>query len=78
MLTRRRHGHGQRVREFLGTSPSAPLQHLEELPAVTDEATVLAKDLKRRGFRFVGPTTIYAFMQAAGLVADLEKRMARK
>jgi DNA-3-methyladenine glycosylase I len=34
------------------------------------EATALAKDLKRRGWRFVGPTTIYAFMQAMGLVND--------
>jgi len=34
------------------------------------EATALAKDLKRRGFRFVGPTTVYAFMQAMGLVDD--------
>ena len=44
--------------------------HLDELPAVTDESTALSKDLKRRGFRFVGPTTMYAFMQAAGLVDD--------
>jgi DNA-3-methyladenine glycosylase I len=38
--------------------------------AVTAEATALAKDLKRRGWRFVGPTTVYAFMQAMGLVND--------
>ena len=43
---------------------------LAGLPASTDEAKALAKDLKRRGFRFVGPTTVYAFMQAAGLVDD--------
>jgi len=43
---------------------------LDELPSVTDEAGALSKDLKRRGFRFVGPTTAYAFMQAAGLVDD--------
>jgi DNA-3-methyladenine glycosylase I len=43
---------------------------LGELPAATDESTALSKDLKRRGFRFVGPTTMYAFMQAAGLVDD--------
>ena len=35
-----------------------------------DEAIALAKDLKRRGFTFVGPTTVYAFMQAMGLVND--------
>jgi DNA-3-methyladenine glycosylase I len=34
------------------------------------EAEALAKDLKRRGWRFVGPTTVYAFMQAMGLVND--------
>ncbi len=38
--------------------------------AVTPESTALAKDLKRRGWRFVGPTTVYAFMQAMGLVND--------
>jgi DNA-3-methyladenine glycosylase I len=36
----------------------------------TPTATALAKDLKRRGWRFVGPTTVYAFMQAMGLVND--------
>ncbi len=43
---------------------------LAELPTETAEARALSKDLKRRGFRFVGPTTVYAFMQAAGLVDD--------
>ncbi len=38
--------------------------------ARTAESTALAKDLKRRGWRFVGPTTVYAFMQAMGLVND--------
>ena len=38
--------------------------------AVTAESKALAKDLKRRGWRFVGPTTVYAFMQAMGLVND--------
>ena len=41
-----------------------------EVPAVTPESTALAKELKRRGFRFVGPTTAYALMQACGLVND--------
>jgi DNA-3-methyladenine glycosylase I len=41
-----------------------------EIPAVTPESTALAKALKRRGFRFVGPTTAYALMQACGLVND--------
>jgi DNA-3-methyladenine glycosylase I len=38
--------------------------------SVTPESKALAKDLKRRGWRFVGPTTVYAFMQAMGLVND--------
>ncbi len=38
--------------------------------AVTAESTAMSKDLKRRGWRFVGPTTVYAFMQAVGLVND--------
>mgnify|MGYP003473374596 CR=1 FL=1 len=41
-----------------------------DLPAATAESTALSKELKRRGFRFVGPTTVYAFMQAMGLVND--------
>ncbi len=41
-----------------------------ELPAVTPESTALAKALKKQGFRFVGPTTAYAMMQACGLVDD--------
>ncbi len=42
----------------------------DELPATTPTSTALAKDLKRRGWTFVGPTTVYAFMQAMGLVND--------
>ena len=41
-----------------------------EVPAVTPEAEALSKDLRRRGFTFVGPTIMYAFMQAAGMVDD--------
>jgi DNA-3-methyladenine glycosylase I len=41
-----------------------------DVPAVTPESTALSKELKRRGFRFVGPTTAYASMQACGLVND--------
>jgi DNA-3-methyladenine glycosylase I len=43
---------------------------LSAVPAVTPESTAMAKDLKRRGFRFVGPTTAYALMQATGMVDD--------
>ena len=41
-----------------------------EVPATSDESKAMAKALKKRGFRFVGPTTAYALMQAAGLVDD--------
>jgi DNA-3-methyladenine glycosylase I len=41
-----------------------------EVPALTPESTALAKDLKKRGFTFVGPTTAYALMQATGMVDD--------
>jgi DNA-3-methyladenine glycosylase I len=47
----------------------APLS-FADVPAVTPESTALAKELKRRGFRFFGPTTAYATMQACGLVDD--------
>jgi DNA-3-methyladenine glycosylase I len=43
---------------------------LAEVPAITAESTAMARELKRRGLRFVGPTTCYALMQAAGLVDD--------
>lgn len=41
-----------------------------DIPATTTESTALAKALKRQGFRFVGPTTAYAFMQSMGMVND--------
>jgi DNA-3-methyladenine glycosylase I len=41
-----------------------------EIPAQTAESQAMSKELKRRGFRFTGPTTCYAFMQSAGLVDD--------
>lgn len=43
---------------------------LRDLPSQTPESEAMSKDLKRRGFRFVGPTVCYAYMQAAGLVND--------
>ena len=49
-----------------GTLDRATLAEL----ALTEDSTKMAKDLKRRGWRFVGPTTVYAFMQAMGLVND--------
>ena len=43
---------------------------LGEIPAQTEASKALSKDLRKRGFSFVGPTTVYAFMQAMGLVND--------
>ena len=45
-------------------------RRLADLPATTPESTTLARELKARGFRFVGPTTVYAMMQAVGVVND--------
>lgn len=45
-------------------------QEMSELPSSTDLSKQISIDLKKRGFKFVGPTTVYAFMQAAGLVDD--------
>ncbi len=50
--------------------PGPGLQSLAELPASTPESTALARALKAHGFVFVGPTTMYAAMQACGLVDD--------
>jgi DNA-3-methyladenine glycosylase I len=46
------------------------LIQLSDMPAESDESKAMSKDLKKRGFQFVGPTICYAFMQAAGLVND--------
>jgi len=43
---------------------------MDDVPAQTELSKKLSKDLKRRGFRFVGPTIVYAFMQAVGMVDD--------
>lgn len=56
-----------------GFAPTAPRDRpvtFGDLPAVTPESTALSKALRARGFRFVGPTTMYALMQSAGLVDD--------
>ena len=53
-----------------GTPIVGAWEPLGDLPSSTSASTALSRDLKRRGFRFVGPTTVYAFMQAAGLVDD--------
>lgn len=46
------------------------LRTLDDVPAITVESTALSAVLRKRGFRFVGPTTMYALMQSAGLVDD--------
>ncbi len=59
------------IRQFTGNKP---LQHkfkrLSEIPSTTDESDAMSKDLKKRGFKFVGSTICYAFMQAVGMVND--------
>lgn len=57
--------------QFVGGKPvKNSWQSLSEVPAKTPVSDVLSKDLKRRGFNFVGSTIMYAFMQACGLVND--------
>jgi DNA-3-methyladenine glycosylase I len=56
---------------FVGGTPiQNRWQSLAELPAQTAESRAMSKDLKKHGFRFVGPTICYAFMQAVGMVND--------
>ncbi len=51
-------------------SPPRARHALSDMPSSTPESKALARELKRRGFRFVGPTTAYALMQATGMVND--------
>lgn len=56
---------------FVDGSPiDSRRRSLAEVPAETDVSRALSRDLRRRGFSFVGPTIVYAFMQSAGLVND--------
>jgi DNA-3-methyladenine glycosylase I len=55
---------------FAPIGPRKRPQRLADVPAVSAESTAMAKELRGRGFRFVGPTTCYALMQACGLVDD--------
>ena len=54
---------------FAPDRQAAP-QSLADLPAQTDISKAISKDLRKRGWSFVGPTTVYAFMQAMGMVND--------
>ena len=55
---------------FWRFEPENRLWEGKDMPGSTPESTALSKDLKKRGWKFVGPTTAYAFMQAMGLVND--------
>ncbi|UYN89164.1 MAG: DNA-3-methyladenine glycosylase I [Anaerolineales bacterium] len=57
--------------QFVGGKPiQNKRKSLRDIPAETDESRAMSKDLKKRGFRFVGPTICYAHMQATGMVND--------
>lgn len=59
------------VWSFVGGEPiRTPRRTMKDVPATTPESDAMSRALKKRGFRFVGPTTCYAFMQACGLVDD--------
>jgi DNA-3-methyladenine glycosylase I len=57
--------------QFTGGKTLQPkLESLKQVPAITPESTAMAKQLKKDGFSFMGPTTCYAFMQSVGIVND--------
>jgi DNA-3-methyladenine glycosylase I len=56
--------------QFVGGSPKRNARKGTDIPARTAESDALSKDLQKRGFRFVGSTICYAFMQATGMVND--------
>ena len=62
---------GELLWSFVGGEPKVnEWRTVAEIPAQTPESAAMSKELKRRGFRFTGPTTCYALMQSAGLVDD--------
>jgi DNA-3-methyladenine glycosylase I len=61
---------GELLWSFVPATPRPAPRTLDDMPATTPESTALARELRRRGFRFVGPTTVYALMQACGIVND--------
>jgi DNA-3-methyladenine glycosylase I len=64
-------GFGRFVWQFVGGAPRQNRwRAAREVPAETDESRALSRALRERGFRFVGPTIVYAWMQACGLVND--------
>jgi DNA-3-methyladenine glycosylase I len=61
------------VWQFVGGKPiDNKIRSMRQIPATTQRSDLMSKDLKRRGFRFVGSTICYAFMQAVGMVNDHE------
>ena len=69
------HSEGKRLVDILwsyvdGKPIDNKRREMAEVPAVTELATTISKDLKKIGFRFIGPTTMYAHMQASGMVND--------
>ncbi len=59
--------------QFIGGSPiDNKVRSITQIPATTTQSDRMSKDLKKRGFKFVGPTICYAFMQAVGMVNDHE------
>ena len=59
--------------QFVGNKPIVNTwEQMSQIPAVSQESELLSRDLKKRGFTFVGPTIIYAHMQAVGMVNDHE------
>jgi len=70
-LMEQRGSFSQFLWEFVGSSPQQNRwRTLKQLPPETKESRAMSRALKERGFQFVGPTIVYAFMQAAGLVND--------
>jgi DNA-3-methyladenine glycosylase I len=63
-------GLSQLLWSFAPSGPRPRPATLADVPATSPESVAMAKELKRRGFVFVGPTTAYALMQATGMVDD--------
>lgn len=72
LAVQKEHGTFDRyIWSFVGGKPKRQRRKSgEKIPAQTPEAEAMSRDLKKRGFRFVGPTICYAFMQAVGMVDD--------
>ena len=66
-----RQGFSKRLWDYVDGAPLQPnRQSMAEIPADTELSTRISKDLKKAGFKFCGPTIVYAFMQATGMVND--------